>query len=153
MKRGFIGITGCLLAITVHAQTGSPPGSAAPAAREPASLGRLFLTPEKRATLERQRRLNLRQAEQMEGGTLALEGIVRRGNGRSTVWINGRPYDSAAPAPGVSIGVASDASGATVVVADETPAKLRVGESINRSTRERQSPTGHANIRKSGTAR
>lgn len=68
-----------------------------PAVAEQA-LGRLFFTPEKRAALERSRRLNLRQAQQMEGETLSLDGIVRRSDGSGTAWINGRPHYVADPA-------------------------------------------------------
>lgn len=107
-----------------------------PAAGEQA-LGRLFFTPEKRAALERSRRLNLRQAQQMEGETLSLDGIVRRSDGSGTAWINGRPHYVADPRNGVAIGLQPGAAGASISVGDEPPSRLRVGESINRGTRDK----------------
>lgn len=100
------------------------------------ALGRLFFTPEKRAALERSRRLNVRQVQQIEGSTVSLEGIVRRSDGSGTAWINGRPHYVADPKRGVAIGLQPDAAGATVSIGDEAPSRLRVGESINRGTRE-----------------
>ncbi|MBK7663632.1 MAG: hypothetical protein IPJ21_08845 [Sterolibacteriaceae bacterium] len=107
-----------------------------PAVAEQA-LGRLFFTPEKRAALERSRRLNLRQAQQMEGETLSLDGIVRRSDGSGTAWINGRPHYVADPRHGVAIGLQPGAAGATISVGDEAPSRLRVGESVNRGTRDK----------------
>ncbi|MGB7992034.1 MAG: hypothetical protein WCF44_21735, partial [Candidatus Methylophosphatis roskildensis] len=93
-------------------------------------------TPETRAALERRRRLNLRQAQQTEGETLSLDGIVRRSDGSGTAWINGRPHYVADPRNGVAIGLQPGAAGASISVGDEPPSRLRVGESINRGTRE-----------------
>ena len=75
------------------------------------SLGRLFFTPEKRAALERSRKLNLRQTQQVEGETMSLNGVVRRSDGRGTAWINGRPHYVADPRQGVAIGLQPDADG------------------------------------------
>lgn len=116
-----------------------------PAVAEQA-LGRLFFTPEKRAALERSRRLNLRQAQQMEGETLSLDGIVRRSDGSGTAWINGRPHHVADPRNGVAIGLQPGAAGASISVGDEPPSRLRVGESINRGTREKYNVLGSGKI-------
>lgn len=51
-------------------------------------LGRLFLTPEERAALER-RRWHTRNPN--DDGT-RLDGIVLRSSGKTTVWINQRPH-------------------------------------------------------------
>ena len=110
------------------------------------ALGRLFFTPEKRAALERSRKLNLRQAQQVEGETMSLNGIVRRSDGSGTAWINGRPHYLADPRHGVAIGLQPDATGATVSVGDEAPSRLRVGESINRGAREKNDVAGNARI-------
>jgi hypothetical protein len=100
-------------------------------------LGRLFFTPEKRATLERQRQLNIQETQTLEGASLSLDGIVVRSSGKRTVWINSRAqHDRAAPA-GVTAELGSRQPGQAVLQAgEETPAKLMVGESINRATRE-----------------
>lgn len=116
-----------------------------PVAAEQA-LGRLFFTPEKRAALERSRRLNLRQAQQNEGETLSLDGIVRRSDGSGTAWINGRPHYVADPRHGVAIGLQPGAAGASIAVGDEAPSRLRVGETVNRGTREKSEPLGSGSI-------
>lgn len=54
-------------------------------------LGRLFLTPDMRAHLERQRQLDIKETRSLEGGTLRLDGVVVRSSGKSTVWVNNRP--------------------------------------------------------------
>ncbi|MBK8336203.1 MAG: hypothetical protein IPL03_06265 [Sterolibacteriaceae bacterium] len=118
----------------------------APAAAAEEALGRLFFTPEKRAALERSRKLNLRQTQQIEGANLSLEGIVRRSDGNGTAWINGRPHNVSDPRHGVAIGLRPDAAGATVSVGDEAPSRLRVGETVNRGTREKSEPVGSGSI-------
>jgi hypothetical protein len=102
-----------------------------------ASLGRLFFTPERRATLERQRQLNIQEAQTLEGASMSLDGVVVRSSGKRTVWINSRAqHDQAAPA-GVTAGIKARQPGQAVLQAgEEAPANLRVGETINRATRE-----------------
>lgn len=100
-------------------------------------LGRLFFTPEKRAALERQRQLNIQETQTLEGATMSLDGVVVRSSGKRTVWINSRAqHDETAPA-GVTAEVGARRPGQAVLQAgEEPPASLRVGESINRATRE-----------------
>ncbi len=126
-----------------------------PAAVAEEALGRLFFTPEKRAALERSRKLNLRQTQQVEGATMSLEGIVRRSDGNGTAWINGRPHNVSDPRHGVAIGLRPDAAGATVSVGDEAPSRLRVGETVNRGTREKRDVLGNGRnaFRTSSTSR
>ena len=117
-----------------------------PTALAEEALGRLFFTPEKRAALERSRKLNLRQTPQIEGTTLSLEGIVRRSDGNGTAWINGRPHNVSDPRHGVSVGLQLDAAGAAVSIGDEAPSRLRVGETVNRGTREKHDAVGNGRI-------
>lgn len=102
-----------------------------------ASLGRLFFAPEKRATLERQRQYNIQEAQTLEGASMSLDGVVVRSSGKSTVWINSRAqHDQSAPA-GVTADLAARQPGQAVLRAgEEAPARLKVGETINRATRE-----------------
>ncbi len=71
-------------------------------AQEP-SLGRLFLTPEQRATLDNARRNRIR-AEALAATvdkkpkipaarSVTINGIVSRSDGESTIWVNGRPTE------------------------------------------------------------
>ena len=119
---------------------------AAPAAAE--ELGRLFFTPERRAALERQRQLNIQETRQViEGATLSVSGVVRRSGGRTTTWVNGAQQDDQGAASGVRIEVDPANPGKTTVVAgEETPAALKVGEAINRATRETTTGVGEGRI-------
>ncbi len=127
-------------------------GTAAPAGAEP--LGRLFLTPERRAALERQRQLNIMETQQqvIEGATLTVSGVVRRSSGASAAWVNGAPVERAA---GLRIEIDRNNPGNTTLTAGEdSPAPLKVGETINRSTRETTSGLGGGRIVvKDGAAR
>lgn len=101
------------------------------------ALGRLFFAPEKRAALERQRQLNIQETQTLEGASMSLDGVVVRSSGKRTVWINTRAqHDQAAPA-GVTADLAARQPGQAVLQAgEEAPARLKVGETINRATRE-----------------
>lgn len=101
------------------------------------ALGRLFFTPERRATLERQRQLNIQEAQTLEGASMSLDGVVVRSSGKRTVWINSRAqHDRAAPS-GVDADLSNRQPGRAVLRAgEEKPADLKVGETINRATRE-----------------
>lgn len=101
-------------------------------------LGRLFFTPEKRAALERQRRLNIQEAQTLEGATMSLNGVVLRSSGKKTVWINGRAQqDELSPLNVTAAVKAKEARGALLSANGEPPAELKVGEAINRATREK----------------
>lgn len=104
---------------------------------EAGSLGRLFFTPERRASLERQRSLTPREIPGAEDSALSLSGVVRRSGGKSTAWINGVPQHDGGL--GIRIDLAPrEPSGAAISVGGEIPIRLRVGESVNRSTQERK---------------
>lgn len=97
-----------------------------------ADLGRLFMAPDRRNALERQRQTNRLEALASEGDTLTVSGLVRRSSGRDTVWVNQRPQDNQGnPAAG-----------------------LRVGETENRGTQERSDlvPPGAIQVKR-GQAR
>jgi hypothetical protein len=107
----------------------------AEAAGEP--LGRLFLTPEQRAALERQRRTEADASAALQGETLRLDGIVRRSSGHRTVWLNGHATDDNGTAAR-RVGPRHDDPAAAVIAGDgAAPLSLRVGETVNRATRER----------------
>lgn len=122
-------------------------GQATPAGAEP--LGRLFLTPERRAALERQRQFNIQETQQqvIEGATLTVSGIVRRSSGRATAWVNDAPQDEEGAASGVRVEIDRAHPGRTTLTAgEESPASLRVGETINRATRETTGGLGEGRI-------
>ena len=111
-------------------------------------LGRLFLTPERRASLERQRQLNIQETQQViEGATLTVSGVVKRSSGKSTTWVNDTPQDDMNAATGVRVEIdRSNPARTTVVAGEESPASLKVGEAINRATRETTSGVGEGSI-------
>ncbi len=110
-------------------------------------LGRLFLTPERRAVLERQRQLNIQTAQTLAGNVMSLDGVVTRSSGKTTVWINRHPQHENAVGTGVTAAVATKVPGRAVLTpTDETPAPLSVGETINRGTRERADGLGGGRV-------
>lgn len=112
-----------------------------------APLGRLFMTPERRAILERQRQLNIQEVQTIEGSTVTLDGVVSRSSGRSTVWVNQRPQNENSIGTGVTTHVSPREPGrVTVTPGEEPPASLKVGESINRGTREKTDALGDGHI-------
>lgn len=105
-----------------------------------APLGRLFLTPERRAVLERQRQLNIQEKTQetIEVANVHINGVVRRSGGKSTVWVNGRPQLDDESGSGVLVRPApKEADRVEIQVGDEAPASLRIGEKLNRATQEK----------------
>lgn len=110
-------------------------------------LGRLFLTPERRAILERQRQLNIQEVQTIEGATVTVDGVVTRSSGRSTVWVNQRAQHENTLGTGVATHISPNNPGrVTVAPGDESPASLRVGETINRGTGEKTDAIGDGRI-------
>ena len=80
----------------------------------------LFYTPAQRADIMRERQPQ-GSGTSLFGTVQRLSGVVRRGNGKSTVWVNGKPLAEGAPkAPALQ--------GMDAVVEGK---RLRVGESID----------------------
>ena len=113
-------------------------------AADSAPLGRLFFTPERRAALERQRTLNLQEAQTLQGNSISLDGVVYRSGGKSTVWINQRAQtEDESSRTGVNAVVSPKSPGSAVLApGEEAPTQLKVGEAINRATGERNTRLG-----------
>lgn len=104
---------------------------------EESSIGKLFFTPDRRAALDGQRQLDVQQARVLEGEKLSVDGVVKRSSGKSTVWINGVAHHDRTVASEVQPRISDRNPGRVVLQAgDGPPASLRVGQSINRTTRE-----------------
>lgn len=101
-------------------------------------LGRLFLTPERRAALEQQRQYNLEEQKTLEGATVRLDGVIVRSSGKKTVWINGHAQHDNSNDFGVSAQVAPNdpAQAGLTAGSGEGQTKLRVGQQINRATHQ-----------------
>ena len=115
----------------------------APAA-DSQELGRLFFTPEKRATLDRQRTLNIQEAQTLQGTNMSLDGVVYRSSGKATVWINHQAQNEGESArTGVNAVVSPKTPGSALLApGEEKPAQLKVGEAMNRATGERNTRLG-----------
>lgn len=140
-------ITLLSIIVPLHAQEAAAP-------TENSSLGKLFLTPEKRQTLDRQRLHNIRTSQDNDGDTLQLNGIVQRSSGRHSAWINQRmQHDSSNGSP-VSVTINRNSPAQAGLQGSETvPVRLRVGESLNRSTQERKDVVGPYAIQPGKAAR
>ncbi|AJP48728.1 hypothetical protein PG1C_10340 [Rugosibacter aromaticivorans] len=138
MKRAYCLVLGLLVTSTTW-----------PAHAASTPLGRLFFTPEKRLTLERQRLSKIQETQTLEGATMSLDGIVQRSSGKSTVWINGRAQDEHdAARTGVSVRLTpKDPGQAQLSPGEESPTQLKVGEAINRATGERNDRLGGGTVK------
>ena len=111
-------------------------------------LGRLFFTPERRATLERQRTLNVQEAQSLQGTSMSLDGVVYRSGGKATVWVNNQAQtESESSRTGVTATISPRAPGSALLApGEEAPARLKVGETINRATGERNTRLGGGKV-------
>lgn len=112
-------------------------------ADDEAPLGRLFFTPERRQTLDRQRQYKLADTTQAaEEPMLTLNGMVRRSSGKRTAWVNGIPQNDNDAITGVL--VRPDARHPGSVTVQEAPGTgtttLRIGQSHRRGTGETSDP-------------
>ena len=107
-------------------------------------LGRLFFTPERRATLEHQRAFNVQEAQTLQGTTMSLDGVVYRSSGKATVWINHQAQNEGESArTGVNAVVSPKTPGSALLApGEEKSAQLKVGEAMNRATGERNTRLG-----------
>jgi hypothetical protein len=112
------------------------------------SFGRLFLTPQQRAQLEttraqRDRRLPIQESEGTTAApalppspeVVTYNGVVRRSDGKSTVWLNGKPVNErnrAQPDNEVSVtGLRNDGAVSVAIPQAERRASLKVGQSLS----------------------
>ena len=86
-------------------------------------LGRLFVSPQRRALLDELRNNNARIDSTQQLDSVRLDGIVRRSSGKQTIWINGQSYTDHAPVTRV------DDRSARVISGNKNGVELKVGES------------------------
>jgi hypothetical protein len=109
-------------------------------------IGRLFFTPEQRQALDARRKARMPDrpnAPVTTSPTTRLNGYVQRGNGKSTVFVNGEAVPEHAPeAPRIG------GDRATINIGESgARAGLKPGESIDRSTGEVRDVLGNGEIR------
>jgi hypothetical protein len=114
---------------------------AAPVAAADAPLGRLFFTPSQRASLDVARSQRTRATVDMERTeevvqpvpqTITYGGMVRRSDGRTTVWLNDRAIDDRKPAGGPTIIRKVQPDGAVTLEVPQSSRRvdLKVGQSV-----------------------
>jgi hypothetical protein len=91
-------------------------------------LGRLFMTPQKRALLDELRHNNARIAPTQQLDSVRLDGIVRRSSGKQTIWINGQSYEDHAPVTRI------DEQSARIISGSKKGIELKVGETARIAT-------------------
>ncbi|MGA9394129.1 MAG: hypothetical protein WCA83_08995 [Azonexus sp.] len=77
--------------------------AALPAWPQDEPLGRLFMTPQQRSALDRQRQLGQNTTNVDSEASYTFDGEVRRSSGNNTRWINGEPQ-TATIRPGIPPG-------------------------------------------------
>ncbi|MFN3717120.1 MAG: hypothetical protein ACK4R8_10400 [Thiobacillus sp.] len=121
---------------------------AEPSRPSEAALGRLFFTPEWRATLERQRQLNLQHSRSIESEQLRLDGVVVRSSGKSTVWINGQPQSENSHDTGITVVPSRRYPGHAVLSTGAAPSvDLEVGVALDQETGEKRGGLTDGKIR------
>jgi hypothetical protein len=112
--------------------------AAGAAAAEPPPLGRLFFTPEQRATLE-SLRLAPATATATATDRVRVDGIIQRSGGPATVWINGVPQ-TVSPRSLVPSGKGGAPAVEVAVPAKDERVRLRVGETLTIAPPPEDSP-------------
>lgn len=95
------------------------------------AIGRLFFTPEQRAILERLRQ-NPNLATAPVSDTLTVNGVVRRNDGETTVWVNGVPQRL--PAKSGARQKRPPAEVPVTIPGSDKPARAKVGQTVDSST-------------------
>ena len=136
------------------------------------TYGRLFLTPEQRAALEDARRHKVREVAkpvkktvavvqpkpERPSGNVTLNGIVRRSDGESTIWVNGVAMPGDAQTGKVQVAPMSNQSGVIQIPHTDSSGRveLKVGQKLDMSNgqiSERYANRGQAGASPAATAR
>lgn len=118
--------------------------ASAPALAEETKLGRLFFTPTERAALDAQRKLAGEMANRPVKNTdgpkaappkmLTLNGVLRRSDGETTIWVNGQAVHERFRDVDVMPGSISREAVAVQLPGSGRRVKLKVGQSVDSAT-------------------
>lgn len=116
-------------------------GSLLPHTVQSAELERLFFSPAQRAQLDTMRAQRDRRGAQTTDGeqpgpqgpdAVTYDGVVRRTDGKSTVWLNGKPVNDRTRNNDVNVvGVRGDGAVTIAVPQADRAASLRVGQTLD----------------------
>jgi hypothetical protein len=169
--RALAGLMLALAAAAAAAQDARQPAAGEAAAQPPAApaMGRLFYTPQKRTALDAERRALLAQGSRPTARpktaarplaaeprpverTYTLQGIVKRSDGESTVWINNEAVHERHAERGIAVGTIGRDSVAVKLPEGDRRVQLRVGQSVNSgSGRVRELYKGRPLAREAGS--
>jgi hypothetical protein len=114
-------------------------------------LGRLFFTPDQRASLDARRKARVPDkpaAAAVAAPVTRVDGYVSRSSGPSTVWINGESVPENAPeAPRIDTGRNSSGSVSISVGESGSRVRLKPGESLDRGNGEVHDVLGDGEIK------
>ena len=117
-------------------------------------LGRLFFSPEQRAALDERRKARVPdKAAAAPAAVLPVtrvDGVVRRSDGKSTVWVDGQTIPEDPRGDGARIRPRSPNPGSVSLPAGEDGGKrqdLRVGESLDRASGNVRDVVGEGEIK------
>jgi len=103
-------------------------------------LGRLFFTPQQRAMLDNARHQKIKIAVEPEAPAppekISVNGVVKRSDGQSTVWINNRPLNEKRAPSGVKV-ISPNADNASVTLQLPQSSRnvdVKVGQSLDATT-------------------
>lgn len=104
-------------------------------------LGRLFFTAEQRSALDARRKARIPDkpaAIVVEAAVTRVDGLVSRGSGKSTVWVNGEPVPEGSQPEGLRVRSRQSESNRVRVNIGETgnEVDLKIGQSFDRETGE-----------------
>ena len=115
-------------------------------------LGRLFFTPEQRASLDARRKARVPDkpaaAPQVESPITRVNGAVQRAGGKSTVWVNGEAIPENVPStPSQAVPRATTPGRVSLPLGEGgRELDMRVGESLNRGSGEVHDVIGDGKI-------
>ena len=105
-------------------------------AQDSETLGRLFFTPERRQSFDRQRNSGTQEKAGISDGLgLTVNGVVVRSGGKRTVWLNGHPRDETDDKIAISASMKTPAR-ITIRSGDVSISSAKVGNTLFRDTGE-----------------
>ena len=114
-------------------------------------LGRLFMTPEQRESLDARRKARVPDkpaaAPTVASPTTRVDGYVKRSGGPSTVWLNNEPLPEHAPeAPRIRAGRTGEAQVEVPLGEDGARVQMKPGQVVDRETGQVRDVLGDGQI-------